>query len=227
MWPSIRAFLPVQHRAFSCHILFYCMHIIMIKINVKKLRVWNSLPMAVQSSESLPIFSTPPENWTVRAFLQLTAHLSNNFPADFLRWPQPWSLLTIMLLWHSFLIIIIILLLLFLCVPNLKLLASMVAEINTGSVYLRWLERCVSSEKIFVMQNLGIWGQWGRGLKICHRKCHIWNRQPWFAYSLCHFYGPRMTIKGRLLLSATIIKHFQSEKNVNSAFGLNCDSFGG
>jgi len=129
MWPSIHEFLPVQHHVLSCHILFYCIHIIMIKINVKILHVWNSLPTTVQSSESLPIFSTPPENWTVWAFLQLTPHLSNNFIAEdslslsrrfFLRWPQPWSLLTIMLLWHSFLILIIIilLLLLFLCVPN-------------------------------------------------------------------------------------------------------------
>jgi len=39
--------------------------------------VWNSL----QSSESLDIFSTPPENWTVRAFLQLTPRLSNDFTA--------------------------------------------------------------------------------------------------------------------------------------------------
>ena len=45
--------------------------------------------------------------------------LTFTFPQIFLRWPQPWSLLTIMLLWHSFLIIIILLLLLlFLCVPN-------------------------------------------------------------------------------------------------------------
>jgi len=43
------------------------------------MRVWNSLPMAVQSSESLPIFSTPHENWTVRAFLQLTPHLQGYF----------------------------------------------------------------------------------------------------------------------------------------------------
>jgi len=46
--------------------------------------MWNSLPTAVQSSESLDIFSTPPENWTVRAFLQLTLRLSNDFTAAWL-----------------------------------------------------------------------------------------------------------------------------------------------
>jgi len=61
-------------------------------------------------------FSMPSENWTVRVFLQLTPRLSNDFTAawltftfrSYLLWPQPWSLSTIMLLWHSFLIIIII-----------------------------------------------------------------------------------------------------------------------
>ena len=56
------------------------------------------------------------ENWTVRAFLQLTPRLSNDLllrdslslSRSFLLWLQPWSLSTIMLLWHSFLIIIII-----------------------------------------------------------------------------------------------------------------------
>ena len=42
-------------------------------------------------------------------------------------------------------------------------------------------------------------------------KCHIWNRRPSFAYSLCNFYGATMTIKGSLLLSAPIVKHFQSK----------------
>jgi len=42
------------------------------------------------------------------------------------------------------------------------------------------------------MQNLGIWGIMGTGVKICRRKCHIWNRWPWFAYSLCNFDGATM-----------------------------------
>ena len=33
-----------------------------------------------------------------------------------------------------------------------------------------------------------------------------------FAYSLCNFYGATMMIKGSLLLSAPIIKHFRSKK---------------
>jgi len=52
-------------------------------------------------------FSTPHENWTVRAFLQLTPRLSNDFTAAWLTFTFP-QLSTIMLLWHSFLIIIII-----------------------------------------------------------------------------------------------------------------------
>ena len=61
-------------------------------------------------------FLTPPENWTVRAFLQLTPRLSNDFTAAWLSFtfPQLFAVaatlksITIMLLWHSFLIIIII-----------------------------------------------------------------------------------------------------------------------
>jgi len=35
--------------------------------------------------------------------------------------------------------------------------------------------------------------------RLCHwgissRKCHIWNRRPGFAYSLCNFYGATMTL---------------------------------
>ena len=61
-------------------------------------------------------FSTPPENWTVRAFLQLTLRLSNDFTAAWLTFtfPQLFAVaatlksINIMLLWHSFLIIITI-----------------------------------------------------------------------------------------------------------------------
>jgi len=69
--------------------------------------VWNSLPRAVQSSESLDIFWRRLKtelfersyNWhhACRTTLLLPDSLSR---------PQPWSLSTIMLLWHSFLIII-------------------------------------------------------------------------------------------------------------------------
>ena len=72
-----------------------------------------------------------------------------------------------------------------------------------------WREQCVSRKKLlFVMQNLGIWGLTGTGVKMRGRKCHIWNRRPWFTYSLCNFYGATMMIKGNLLLSAPIVKHF-------------------
>ena len=49
---------------------------------------------------------------------------------------------------------------------------------------------------------------------VASRKCHIWNRRPWFAYSLCNFYGTTMMIKGSLLLSAPIVKHFRSKKTL-------------
>ena len=51
----------------------------------------------------------------------------------------------------------------------------------------------------------------------------IWNRRPWFAYSLCNFYGATMMIKGSLLLSAPIVKHFQSPV----CFGPKFDGFAG
>jgi len=55
-------------------------------------------------------FSTPPKNWTVWAFLQLTPRLSNDFtfPQLFAVAATLKSISTVMLLWHSFLIIIII-----------------------------------------------------------------------------------------------------------------------
>ena len=40
----------------------------------------------------------------------------------------------------------------------------------------------------------------------------IWNRRSRFAYSLYNFYGATMMIKGSLLLSAPIVKHFQAER---------------
>jgi len=80
------------------------------------IEVWNSLPRAVQSSESLDIFRRRLKtelfersyNW-YRAF-QTTLLLrdSLSLSRSFLLWLQPWSLSTTMLLWHSFLKIIII-----------------------------------------------------------------------------------------------------------------------
>ena len=69
------------------------------------------------------------------------------------------------------------------------------------------------------------WELGGQGVKIFSRKCHIWNRRPWFAYSLCNCYGATMKIKGSLLLSAPIDKHFQAKKT-KSSFGQNLTVFG-
>ena len=55
-------------------------------------------------------------------------------------------------------------------------------------------------EKTISIQNFGIWGLMGARGKICRRKCYIWNRRTWFAYSLCNFYGATMMIEGSLLL---------------------------
>ena len=227
MWPSIHEFLPVQHHVLSCHILFYCIHIIMIKINVKKTAcveqfangsavfwviahffdaAWKLNCLSVLTTDSTPLKQLSRRFFAVAATLKsidynvaMTFILNNN---------------------NNIIIIIFM---------RTKF---EVASFN-GCRNQYWV--CVSTmtgtvcfeRKNICNAEFGDLGPMGTGVKICHRKCHIWNRQPWFAYSLCHFYGPRMTIKGRLLLSAAIIKHFQSEKNFNSAFGLNCDSFGG
>jgi len=79
-------------------------------------RVWNSLPMVVQSSESLDIFRRCLKtelfersyNWHRACQTTLLLHDSLSLSHSFLLWQQPWSLLTIILLWHSILIIIII-----------------------------------------------------------------------------------------------------------------------
>jgi len=57
--------------------------------------------------------------------------------------------------------------------------------------------------------NLGANGV--KGSKFLVENGHIWNRRPWFAYSLCNFYGATMMIKGSLLLSSPIVKHFQAK----------------
>ena len=80
-------------------------------------RVWNSLPTAVQSSESLDIVRRRLKTELFeRSYNRPTPRLSNDLllrdslslSRSFLLWPQPWSLLTITLLCQSFLIIIII-----------------------------------------------------------------------------------------------------------------------
>ena len=48
-------------------------------------------------------------------------------------------------------------------------------------------------------------------VKIPSQKCHIWNRRPWFAYSLCNFYGATMMIKDSLLLSAPLSSIFRGK----------------
>ena len=77
---------------------------------------WNSLSSAVQPSESLDIFRRRLKtelfersyNWHRACQTTLLLRDSLSLSRSFLLWLQPWSLSTIMLLWHSFLIIIII-----------------------------------------------------------------------------------------------------------------------
>jgi len=60
-------------------------------------------------------------------------------------------------------------------------ICSTCASTETGTV-------CFTHKKLFVMpkfEDLGANGDRRR------RKCHNWNRQPWFACSLCNFYGVR------------------------------------
>ena len=74
-------------------------------------RVWNSLPAAMQSSELLGIFQCLKTELFKRSYACQTTLLlldSLSLSHHYLLWLQPWSLSTIMLLWHSFLIIIII-----------------------------------------------------------------------------------------------------------------------
>jgi len=87
---------------------------------------------------------------------------------------------------------------------------------------------CDDSNSVFQAKNQylysKIWefgGRWGQGVKISGRKCHIWNRRPWFAYSLCNFYGATMTIKGSLL------SIFRRKKTKSSMFWAKIWLFGG
>jgi len=52
----------------------------------------------------------------------------------------------------------------------------------------------------------------GARVKIRRRKCHIWNRRPWFAYPLWNFDGATIMTKSSLLSSIPIVKRFQSKK---------------
>jgi len=78
--------------------------------------LWPSLPTAMQSSESMDIFRRHVKtelfarsyNWHRTCQMTLVLHDSLSLSRSFLLWPQPWSLSTIMLLWHSFLLLIII-----------------------------------------------------------------------------------------------------------------------
>ena len=62
---------------------------------------------------------------------------------------------------------------------------------------------------LFVTQNLRIWGIMGAGGQ------NMWSKVPYLesptliCLSLCNFYGATMMIKGSLLLSAPIVKHFR------------------
>jgi len=47
------------------------------------------LPVSSRRFYPAYVFSTPPENWTVRAFLQLTPRLSNDFTAAWLTFTFP------------------------------------------------------------------------------------------------------------------------------------------
>jgi len=77
-------------------------------------------------------------------------------------------------------------------------------------VHLWW--RDVSSKKvIFVMQNLGEFGA-RAGVKIYSLKCHIWNRRPWFAYSLYNFYTAIRWWLRKFTLGIPIVKHFRRKK---------------
>ena len=79
-----------------------------------QLKIWNSLSTAVQSSESLDIFrrrlKTELFERSYRA-CQTTLLLrdSLSLSRSFLLWLQPWSLSTIMLLWHSFFFLLLLL----------------------------------------------------------------------------------------------------------------------
>jgi len=151
------------------------------------------------------------------------------------------------------------------CIPNLKLLALTVAEINRGSQIFtcspsqtplilalkvvfgkllsvpklckKNLAQCASKmtgtvcfEERTTICNAKF-GDLGdnshRGSKYVVESAIFWNRRPWFAYSLCNFYGVTMMIKGTgsLLLSAPIVKHFRSKKTV--PFGPKFDGLGG
>ena len=77
-------------------------------------QIWKSLSTAVQSSESLNICRRRLKtklfertyNWHRACQTTLLLRDSLSLSRSFLLWLQPWSLSTIMLLWHSFLIII-------------------------------------------------------------------------------------------------------------------------
>ena len=64
------------------------------------------------------------------------------------------------------------------------------------------------------MQNLGDLGaNGGRGSKFLIENVIFGTADPDLPIQLCNFYGATMMIKGSLLLSAPVVKHFRSKKN--------------
>jgi len=72
------------------------------------------------------------------------------------------------------------------------------------------------------MQNLGIWGIMGTGGQ------NMSSKVPYLESStlICNFYGATIMIKGSLLLSAPIVKHFWAKKLNPVCFGPKFDGFG-
>ena len=72
---------------------------------------------------------------------------------------------------------------------------------------------CFKERTTICNAEFGDWGIMGTGGQ------NMWSKVPYlespiliFFYSLCNFYGATMMIKGSLLLSAPIVKHFQAKK---------------
>jgi len=105
-------------------------------------------------------------------------------------------------------------------VPKLckKILAQW-TSVMTGTVCFEQKKTTICNAKF---GDLGIMGQ---EVRICCQKCHIWNRRPWFSYSLCNFRGATMMIKGSLLLSAPLLSIFDRKK-LSPVLGQNLPVWG-
>ena len=74
-------------------------------------------------------------------------------------------------------------------------------------------DRCVSSKKLlFVMQNLGIWEIIGTGGQNMSSKVPYLESPTLICLFTMQLYGATIMIKGSLLLSAPIVKHFGRKK---------------